>query len=58
MPALFTQRDRKIHRLRQDISRFEGWLRDAHGDRRASGFYNAKISELRAELARLQENEP
>jgi hypothetical protein len=55
MPALLTQRDREIHRLRLQVEEHERWLQVDAGDRRAVGWHRAKLAELRDELAKLED---
>jgi predicted RNase H-like nuclease (RuvC/YqgF family) len=54
---LHTQRDREIHRLRNQIEEHVRWLRVDAGDRRAIAWHQARITELWRELTELEERD-
>ncbi|WP_143199512.1 hypothetical protein [Bradyrhizobium sp. NAS80.1] len=59
MPALLTETDRQIYRLRLDIDQHLRWMRmhDDAGEWQAVERHRAKIAELNAELDRLEDSQ-
>jgi hypothetical protein len=53
--ALLTARDREIYRLWLEVEEHERWLEVDAGDRPAVAWHRAKLAELRAELAQLED---
>jgi hypothetical protein len=54
---LHTQRDRAIHRLRQEIRQVEVWIEVDAADRRALAWHLARLQALQDELNQLLEDD-